>query len=406
MPEAFPAPDAPALDASRALVQRIEADIAAAGGWIGFDRYMQMALYEPGLGYYSGGSRKFGADGDFVTAPELTPLFGECLAAQCAQWFAHCPAELLEFGAGSGALAAHLLVALAAIGAAPLRYRIVELSSELRERQRRTLAEQAPALLGRVEWLDALPPRIEGVVLANEVLDAMPVRLFVLRHGSVLERGVVRAPAGGGLAFDDRPADAAFSQRVGEALDQAWSEGFGDRLGGMRAGEMQAGDYVSELGEQAQAWVETVGSRLQRGAMLLIDYGFPRAEYYHPERSMGTLMCHYRHRAHTDPFLWPGLQDITAHVDFTALHRAARRAGLDTLGYTSQARLLLDCGLLDRLAALPRDDPRAWTLQSRSVGRLLSEAEMGELFKAVAFARNVPDDALGFATRDRRGALD
>lgn len=392
MAEALPAPDERAAETSRALAQRMGAAIDAAGGWIGFDCYMEMALYEPGLGYYAAGSRKLGAAGDFVTAPELTPLFGECLAVQCVQWFDQCVPEVLEFGAGSGALAARLLAALAAAGAAPRRYAILELSGELRERQRRTLAEQVPALLDRVDWLDVLPQRIEGVVLANEVLDAMPVRLFAARSGEVFERGVGRAGGSAQFAFADRPADAAFAQRVREALGDAWDAA-------------SEGEYVSEIGEQAQAWVETVGARLVRGAMLLIDYGFPRAEYYHPQRSMGTLQCHYRHRVHGDPFVLPGLQDITAHVDFTAVNRAAQRAGLATLGYTSQARLLLDCGLLDRFAALPREDTLAWTRQAQAVQQLLSEAEMGELFKAIAFGRGMPDDALGFATRDRRGTL-
>ena len=391
----LPAPAAHAADVSRALSTRIAGTIHDSGGWIGFDRYMQMALYEPGLGYYVAGSRKFGADGDFVTAPELSPLFGECVAAQCAHWFGSAQAEVVEFGAGSGALAAQLLAALQALGAAPGRYRIVELSAELRERQRELLAARVPALLDRVSWLDALPPAIDGVVVANEVLDAMPVRLFRWGDGEIFERGVASAPAGDGFVFADRAADDAFAGRVRLALDEAWGA----------CGEPR-GDFVSELGEQAEAWVETVGARLTRGAMLLIDYGFPRAEYYHAQRATGTLLCHYRHRVHADPFLWPGLQDVTAHVDFTAISRAARRAGLAMLGYNSQARFLLDCGLLERLSSRPRDDARKWAQQVQAVQQLLSEAEMGELFKAIAVGRDVPDDAPGFATRDRRHVLE
>ncbi|MCO5108456.1 MAG: SAM-dependent methyltransferase [Burkholderiaceae bacterium] len=391
--EILPAPPAHAAQVSRELAARVADAIGQAGGWIGFDRYMDMALYEPRLGYYAAGSRKFGADGDFVTAPELSPLFGQCLAAQCAHWFDSAPASIVEFGAGSGEMAAQLLESLETLGAAPQRYEIVELSAELRGRQRELLARRVPALLGRVSWLDALPLRIEGVVLANEVLDAMPVRLFRFSEDRVFERGVARAP-GGGFAFADRPGDDAFAARVRQAVSEAWG-----------AAGAPAGDYVSEIGEQAEGWVATVAARLARGAMLLLDYGFPRAEYYHPDRSGGTLQCHYRHRVHGDPFLWPGLQDVTAHVDFTAVSRAALGAGLAPLGYNSQARFLLDCGLLDRLGALPRDDAREWARQARAAQMLLSEAEMGELFKAIAFGRDVPDDAPGFATRDRRAVL-
>ncbi len=392
--ETLPLPGDEAAGASRALVQQIVRTIAREGGWIGFDRFMQMALYEPGLGYYAAGSRKFGPGGDFVTAPELSPLFGQCLARQCAHWFESAPAAIVEFGAGSGALAAQLLATLAELGAVPDTYRIVEVSAALRERQREVLAARVPALLGRVEWLDALPPRIEGVVLANEVLDAMPVRLFRWRDGVVFERGVVCASDGPGFAFADELASRALADLVRERLAEAWGE----------AGA-PAGDYVSELGEQAEAWVETVAGRLERGAMLLLDYGFPRAEFYHSQRAHGTLQCHYRHRVHGDPFFWPGLQDITAHVDFTAAREAASRAGLAALGYNSQARFLIDCGLLERLARYPREDAGEWLRIAQSAQMLLSEAEMGELFKAIAFGRGVPDDAPGFVTRDRRGAL-
>ncbi len=395
--DALPAPSPQAEALSRTLAARIADAIARAGGWIGFDRYMHHALYEPGLGYYAAGSRKFGADGDFVTAPDLTPLFGQCVAAQCAHWFASAPHAILEFGAGSGALAAQLLDALGVLGGAPLRYDIVEVSAELRERQRRTLAERVPALLARVRWLDALPPRIEGVIIANEVLDAMPVRIFRVREQAVYERGVACLPGGGGFTFEDRPADDAFAQQVRHTLADAQEHGARDPF---------PPDYVSEIGEQAQAWVGTVAQRLAHGAMLLIDYGFPRAEYYHPQRAGGTLQCHYRHRVHADPFFWPGLQDITAHVDFTAVSHAAVHAGLAPLGYGSQARFLLDCGLLDRFARVPRDDARLWTRQAQAVQLLVSESEMGELFKAIAFGRGVPDDAPGFETRDRRGVLE
>lgn len=411
----LPEPSVEALAVSRELARRIDEAIDAGGGWIGFDRYMQFLLYEPGLGYYAGGSRKFGREGDFITAPEMSPLFGRCVARQCREFLEQAPGSIVEFGAGSGALAAQVLESLHAERAAPARYCIVELSGELRERQRSTLEQRVPALLERVEWLDALPQRIEGVVLANEVLDAMPVRLFRWTAGAVCERGVARAKGGSGRTGDrdvpdsayradrtdfarfeyaDRPADPDFAFRVRSLLADAWS-----------GSDEAPQDYVSEVGEQAQAWVETVGARLARGALLLLDYGFPRREFYHPQRNGGTLQCHYRHRVHGDPFVWPGLQDVTAHVDFSAVHDAALRAGLAPLGYNSQARFLLDCGLLEAFDALASDDARTRVRQAQAVQQLLSEAEMGELFKAIAFGRDVPDRASGFSTRDRRDVL-
>lgn len=390
----LPIPDPDQLEASRRLSARIAAAIEAAGGWIGFDDWMARALYEPALGYYAGGSRKFGAAGDFVTAPELSPLFGRCVAAQLAQWFGQgAAATVYEFGAGTGALAASVLQALAGQHFGELRYRIVELSGELRERQRATLAERVPEALARVDWLDALPDRIEGVVLGNELLDAMPVRLFRLAGGQVLERGV--ALEAGGFVFADRPADPSFAAAVRAALDAAgWAE-----QGGWPDG------YCSELGEQAAAWVESVGRRLVRGALLLIDYGFPSAEFYHPQRDQGTLICHYRHRAHHDPLWLPGVQDISAHVDFSAVDAAAGRAGLAPLGYCSQAGFLIGCGLLELAGALPRDDAVEWARQASALQQLISEAEMGELVKAIAYGRGLPDDAIGFARRDRRDSL-
>ncbi len=404
----LPPPSPDALASSARLSRLIAQRIAAAGGWVGFDTYMQWALYEPGLGYYSGGSRKFGAEGDFVTAPELGPLFGTCIAAQCAQWFAHVPRSILEFGAGSGALAAQVLTALEVRGIGDVDYAIVELSGELRARQAATLAERVPHLAARVRWLDAWPDTIRGVVLGNELLDAMPARVFGLAGSDVVECGVAVASAGASDAGDpdagdsedaprlcwaERPAAAGFAQRLRARLAQAWD------------GPAQARAYIGELGEQAEAWIRQLADRLVCGAVLLLDYGFPRHEFYHPQRHRGTLMCHYRHRAHTDPFLWPGLQDLTVHVDFTAIAESARGGGLDLLGYTTQARLLLDLGLLDEVQRSGAPGSAAYVRATRAVHTLISDAEMGELFKAIAFGRGVPDDALGFRSADRRAVL-
>lgn len=438
----FPIPSAEARQASARLTERIAARIRDAGGWIGFDAFMQAALYEPGLGYYSGGAAKFGPAGDFVTAPEISGLFGACIATQCAQWFAQVPARVLEFGAGSGALAADLLGELARLGHPQVDYAIVEVSGELRERQQRTLRERVPALAGQVRWLDRWPDEIEGVVLGNELLDAMSARAFRLREGRVFERGVVLASApadavaalesvvqAGGIsasgvangmasasapasasasasasadaalpprfAWAERPADPAFETAVRARLQApiADAEGF------------WPDDYGSELGEQAQAWIAEAARRLRRGAMLLLDYGFPAGEFYHPQRRLGTLMCHYRHIAHGDPFLWPGLQDITVHVDFSAIAEAATGAGLDLLGFTSQAALLFNLGLVERLQRIPMEPAADYLRQTQGVKRLISEAEMGELFKAIAFGRGVSGDALGFVRSDRSGRL-
>ena len=429
LPEA--APDA--LAASRALALRIAGRIRADGGWIGFDTFMGMALYEPGLGYYAGGSRKFGAAGDFVTAPELSDLFGRCLARQCAQWFAHCAHRVVEFGAGSGALAVQVLDELARLGFPDTEYLIVEVSGELAARQRERIARDCPQALARVRWLSAWPASIDGVLLANELLDAMPVRAFLRAPADpagaadacapadadapanvhtigadapapVFERGVGlrEAPSADGdpvFEWSLRPAPEPFARQVRERLAQ----GFG-------AGPADPAAYAGEIGEQAEAWVAQAAQRLERGAILLIDYGFARREFFHAQRAMGTLMCHYRHHAHGDPFHLPGLQDITAHVDFTAVARAATAAGLQLLGHVSQARLLTSLGLLEDLAQRHRSagadpDPLAWARQAQAAQALLSEAEMGELFKAVAFGRGIDGPADGFARGDRAAEL-
>jgi SAM-dependent MidA family methyltransferase len=386
-----PAADAAAISAELCLL--IGEEIERAGGWIGFDRYMALALYQPGLGYYSNGKPVFGPVGDFVTAPELTPLFGAALSRQIGAWLAACTADdplVIEFGAGSGALASQLLNSLERQGFGQLRYQIVELSADLRRLQHQTIAARLPQMVDRVQWLDAIPQDIRGVVVGNEVLDAMPVRTFEWDGLRLMEVGV--AMADGDLCWAARPADAALQAMVAElGVDRgAWHL-----------------PYRSEVCPQQAAWLATVAQALQAGAILLLDYGFPAGEYYHPQRVGGTLMSHYRHRSLTDPFVWPGLQDITAHVDFSRLLGAGEAAGLRALGYTSQARFLLNCGLLDELEALPRDEQRLWFSQAHAVQRLLSEAEMGELFKVIAFGKAMPAGASlpGFVEGDRLAAL-
>ena len=381
----MPQPDADAAESSRRLAALIAAEIEQAGGWISFARYMEMALYAPGLGYYSGGARKFGPAGDFVTAPELSPLFAQTLAAQVEPILAASAPRLLEAGAGSGALAVGLLRELERRGALPERYEILELSGELRARQQDTLARGAPQLAGRVAWLDTLPDTFSGVAVANELLDALPVNIVAWREDGLFERGV--ALAGGGFAWQERPAEGALL-----AVSQALT--------------FVSPPYVSEIALAARAWVAEWGRILKKGALLLIDYGFPQREYYHPQRAEGTLMCHYRHHAHGDPFWLPGLNDITAHVDFTAIAEGGHEAGLDVLGYTSQAQFLLNCGLAQLLEARQADGAAAYAALASGAQKLISPAEMGELFKVLVLGRGITAPLLpGFAQGDRLHAL-
>ena len=358
------------------LARLVRRAIDTAGGWLPFDRFMALALYAPGLGYYAHGSRKFGrmpsSGSDFVTAPELSPLFGAALAAQLRQALdATACDEVWEFGAGSGALALQLLQAL---GDRVRRYTIVDLSGSLRARQRELLAPFGD----RVRWLDALPDAMHGVLVGNEVLDAMPVQLLHWDGVRWLERGVVAAEPGLGLA--DRatplrpPVEAAFVPGT-----------------------------TTEIHPQAEAFIRTLADRLQRGAAFFIDYGFPDAEYYLPERIGGTLMCHRAHLADTDPLADVGDKDITAHVNFSAIALAAQEAGFEVLGYTSQARFLLNCGLASLMAAAQQrgDWPALAAAQ-----KLIAEHEMGELFKVIGLVRGaLAFDALGFADGDRSHRL-
>jgi SAM-dependent MidA family methyltransferase len=368
---------------SAALATRLREDIAAAGGWIAFDRFMHRALYEPGLGYYARGTLPFGPlarDGsDFITAPELSPYFARALAAQVAQGLSAAGAhEIVEFGAGSGALAAALLDALDARGVAVRRYTIVEVSGGLRQRQRERLVRFGE----RVAWVERWPDSISGVVIGNEVLDAMPCRLLAFDGERWCERGVAL----------QRPTHGASSAETAFA--------FADRPTDERPpvpGPFVPGTVV-EIQPQAQAFVRSLAERLQRGLALFIDYGFPQAELYHPQRTGGTLMCHRAHRADGDPLSDIGLKDITVHVDFTAMALAAQEADLDVAGYTSQGRFLLNCGLAEMLATA--------TLPERAAAqKLFTEHEMGELFKVLALTRGLDIDLIGFLEGDRTHRL-
>ncbi len=383
----LPPPPTEAQALSESLIARIREAMAVADGRLRFDDYMAMCLYEPGLGYYSAGSRKFGEEGDFVTAPEISPLFSRALARQCAELLEELgeDAEILEFGAGRGVMAADILLELERIGRLPRRYAILDVSAELRERQRLTLAERAPGLLGRVVWLERLPEAgFRGVVLGNELLDAMPVRRFRCGENGVEELFV--AEVDGRFALQPQPAEAGLRARLAPLCE------------GLPPG------YMSELNLAAEGWVAELGGFLEAGAALLIDYGFPAHEYYHPERSGGTLMCHYRHRGHDDALIYPGLQDITAHVDFTAIADAALVADLQVLGFANQTNFLLANGITE-LAAEEEGDDRQRMAIAAQLKRLTMPGEMGELFKVIALGRGIERPLRGFMLRDERGRL-
>jgi SAM-dependent MidA family methyltransferase len=365
---------------------RVAQEIASAGGWISFGRYMDLVLHAPGLGYYASGTTKFGAGGDFVTSPEISPLFGEAVAAQLAQVLRLSGGDLLELGAGTGRLASQILGRLEVEECLPRRYLILEPSAELRDRQRQYLGTHAGSHLDRIQWLDALPAEITGVAFGNEVLDALPADLIRRENDSWLLRGV--AARDDRFEWEDRPLEA------GPLLAAARSRFPADPT-----------PYVSELNLQAEALVRTLAERLATGALLFIDYGYTRAEYYHGQRNRGTLMCHYRQRVHENPFRWPGLQDITAHVDFTAMAEAAVDAGLAVAGYTSQASFLLNLGILDLLGTTPPENAVAYLPLASAVQRLTSPLEFGERFQAIAFTRGIEGPLIGFARGDRSTRL-
>jgi SAM-dependent MidA family methyltransferase len=379
---------------SERVAEHIRAFMRERGGVIGFDAWMRLALYAPGLGYYSAGATKLGSGGDFVTAPEISSLFSRCLARQCADVLRVTGGDVLELGAGSGRMAADVLMELAELDCLPERYFILEVSADLAERQRRRITELPRELSTRVQWLDGWADRnMRGVVLANEVLDAMPVERFVLRAraGGIDVRALGVGLAGDGFEWRETSPSPELMHAVAdivEALPEPLPDG-----------------YVSEVCLAFQPWMAGLAAQLEQGVALLIDYGLPRAHLYHPDRSAGTLRCHFRHRAHDDPFINVGLQDITAWVDFTRVAEAADSAGLEVLGFASQAAFLIGAGMESLLTTgMQRagDDAVARSKLAGEARRLLLPGEMGEVFKVIALGRGYESPLSGFATQTLR----
>ena len=366
------------------VARLLREEISASGGEISFARFMELALYAPGLGYYAAGKHKFGEKGDFITAPELGPLFARCLARPCLALLNQLGGgDILEIGAGSGALAADLLRELETLDRLPDRYFILELSADLHARQSQTLKQNAPDLFERVHWVAELPRNFRGMMLGNELLDAMPVSRF-----KIMENGVNEFFVGwenDGFVWRERPATESVRARL---LSLGLPPG-----------------YLCEINLHAEAWVRTIADALKQGVLLLIDYGFPRTEFYHPQRGQGTLMCHYKHHAHDDPLRFVGLQDITAHVDFSAIAQAGTRAGLELLGYTTQAAFLLDCGLDQFVTASDPEEVRTHLALTQQIKKLTLPHEMGELYKVIALGRGVPQPLPGFTRHNRTGRL-
>ena len=380
---------------SAAVTELIRGHIAAAGGWLSFERFMELALYAPGLGYYSAGSSKIGAAGDFVTAPEVSDLFSQCLARQCAEVLRTCArGEILELGAGTGRMAATLLTALAESGALPERYAILEVSADLAARQRERLARLPAALGARVVWLTQLPERpLEGLILANEVADALPCRRFTSGVDGIAELGVVAATgaAGGSAAFhESRAAPDALLTRACAGI-----------LATLPA-PLPAG-YSSEVCLGVAPWIASLSECLGRGALLVSDYGLPRRHYYHPQRVSGTLRCHFKQRVHDDPYINVGVQDITAWVDFTSVAAAGLAAGLTVAGFATQAAFLLATGIEEWVTRAPEGSARARL--AGEARRLLMPGEMGEAFKVMALTRAWDAPLQGFSVQDLRDSL-
>ena len=380
----LPIPSAQALAHSAQLQSLIQQHIQQQGGWIDFATFMHMALYTPNLGYYSGGAKKFGIGGDFVTAPEISPLFTRALARQVAQVIVLTQGDILELGAGTGKLAADLLQELEQLDALPSQYCILEVSDYLRQIQRDNLQNWLPdALFGRVVWLDALPTQWRGMILGNEVLDAIPVHIVGKQQGVLVERGVIWQD---GFAWQDRPLTS------GPMLEAVIALNLPDA-------------YLTEIAPAATGLMLSLSERLQHGVICMLDYGFGASEYYHPQRNTGTLMCHYQHYAHSDPLIHVGLQDITAHVNFTAMAEAAHTQQLSVMGYVNQANFLINSGILQLLEQVSPEQMAVYAPMVSAVQKLLSPAEMGELFKVVLFGRGMNVPLLGAIQGDKQHML-
>jgi SAM-dependent MidA family methyltransferase len=375
---------------SERLVALIRAEIARSGGWMSFARFMELALYEPGLGYYSAGAHKIGPGGDFVTAPELSPLFSRCLGDQCAEILTDLGGgNVLELGAGSGLMAADMLNELEALDCLPERYEILEVSADLRERQLATLTERAPRHVARVTWLDELPAVTRGVIVANEVLDALPTDRFRMRSGRVQALGVTWTSDR--FDWSEAPADPVLERRVRE-IESSIEHGFAE-------------GYTSEVNLRIDPWLRTLAAALDRGMMLLIDYGLPRRQYYRPERRDGTLLCHFRQQYHSDPFICVGLQDIGAWVDFTTVAETASDADLTVAGFTTQAHFLMGLGIEQHLKTAGERELIERVSLARQAMLLTLPGAMGERFKVIGLARGMTRALKGFAIRDLAASL-
>ncbi|MDP3777341.1 class I SAM-dependent methyltransferase [Methylotenera sp.] len=384
----LPIPNADAQAHSQQLALLIQDRISQYGGWLSFADFMQMVLYTPSLGYYSGGAKKFGVGGDFVTAPEISPLFAQAVANQVAQVLVETQGDVLELGAGSGKLAVDLLLSLQALNQLPSHYYILEVSAYLRQVQLETMQKSLPeALFERVVWLDTLPADFVGVMLGNEVLDAVPVNLVYKpapADSQVLyERGV---SFNGNFYWQDQPLTS------GEIFDLANANELPD-------------DYLTEISPAAIGLISSLGSSLKHGAIMMVDYGFSAREYYHPQRNLGTLMCHYQHYAHVDPLIYVGLQDITAHVDFTSVADAGEHSGLELMGFCSQAQFLMNCGILEIMSQVSPQDMARYAPLAAAAQKLLSPAEMGDLFKVIALGKGLNQALIGFSSGDKSHTL-
>ena len=377
------------------------------GGSISFERYMEMALHEPGWGYYSAGAARFGAPGDFTTAPHVSPLFSRCVARQCGQVLSSMSSgDILEIGAGSGVMAKDMLLELASVDTLPDNYFILETSADLRMRQKELFESHIPHLLSRVHWFDTLPETpVSGVIVANEVIDAMPVKRILLDKGSIYEMYV--GHKGDEFYWIEEELQGAVNERF-----EAIASGLQASMQSSPQAPMQSspqssipGPYLTEVNTQVDGWLKSMSAALGRGMILIIDYGYPQHEYYHPQRNKGTLVCHYRHRCHENPFFYPGLQDITASVDFTALAQAAVDNEMQVAGYASQAHFLIGCGLEDMAPGFQNDDEQPDPAVSGQIKLLTLPGEMGERFKAIALARDCIDPLIGFQFIDQRERL-